>query len=76
MNYEMFKDLPDIMTVKQMQDALQIGRNTAYSIIKKNEIESIKIRNSIRITKKALEKYAKVCYNIFGVNDGYSLKEA
>lgn len=59
-----FIAFPDILTVKQMQLALNIGKNAAYSLIHNNEIKHIKIGRKIRIPKYCLLDYiSKSCYN-------------
>ena len=50
-------DLPEVMTVKEMQKFLKVGRNKAYAIIKSGEIEVLYIGSSIRVTKTALWNY-------------------
>ena len=50
-------DLPEVMTVKEMQEFLKVGRNKAYAIIKSGEIEALHIGSSIRVTKTALWNY-------------------
>jgi len=51
---EMFSDYPDVMTVEQVQSALQIGKNSAYSLISSGNLKSLKIGRSIRIPKSYL----------------------
>lgn len=51
--------MPDILTVRQMQAALQIGRTGAYRLLQTSEIEYFKIGNSIRIPKESLIRYVR-----------------
>jgi predicted site-specific integrase-resolvase len=54
----MFNNYPDIMTVKDIQNALQIGRNAAYTLLKTGAIKSFKIDGkSQRILKSDLIAY-------------------
>lgn len=68
--YTMFSTYPDVVTVEQLQDALGVGRSTAYKMINNNEIGHIRIGNSIKIPKMALINYiyayeqAIPCYNV------------
>lgn len=48
---QMFKQYPDIMSIKQLQDALHIGRAKAYQLIRDNHIKYIRIGKKIRIPK-------------------------
>ena len=47
----MFKDYPDILTVKQVCEMLNIGRNNAYELVRCGEIKSVTIGRQIRIPK-------------------------
>ncbi len=47
----MFDEYPDILTVQDIMRALDIGRNKAYSMLKQNQIKSIKIGSVYRIPK-------------------------
>lgn len=49
-----YEDLPDLCTVEDVQLFLQIGRNTAYELVKSGAIRSIKFGKLIRIPKQAL----------------------
>ena len=63
-NEEMFSGYPDVLNIEQLQSALNIGRSTAYQIIKDNSLKSMRIGNNIRIPKKYLLEYVyNECYN-------------
>ena len=53
----MFNDYPDVVTVQDLCKMLNIGRNTAYSLVKSGEIETLRIKNQIRILKKDIIDY-------------------
>lgn len=53
----MFKDYPDILTVQQMAQALDIGINTAYGLIHDHTIGCKRIGKKILIPKVCLEDY-------------------
>lgn len=60
----MFTDYPDMLTVAQLQQALHIGRNSAYGLIKSGGIRSLRVGKGIRIPKRYLLDYIeKSCYN-------------
>lgn len=54
---EMFADLPDIFAVSDLQQALGIGRNTAYRLIDEKQIQHIRIGRKIRIPKTYLVEF-------------------
>ena len=67
---QMLEGYPELLTVKQMQEILCVGKNKAYEIVKQNELTYMKIGSTIRIPKESLKKYIlSVCYNENKVND-------
>ncbi len=69
----MFDEYKDVMTVRQLQDALLIGRTKAYELLNSGEIPSFRSGRQIRIPKKdVLDYIARLCYNTNvsgGMND-------
>lgn len=53
----MFSNYPDMMTVSDLQEALGIGRNSAYALVRDKKIKSLKIGRNIRIPKAWLIEY-------------------
>ena len=53
----MFEAIPEILTLKQGQEVLHIGRNTILNMIKQKELKAFKVRGRWRIRKKDLEMY-------------------
>lgn len=53
----MFDNYPDVVTVKEMQTMLRIGRSTAYKLIGDGVIPSVRIGSSYLIVKKNIEKF-------------------
>ena len=47
----MFKDYPDIVGVKELQQMLGIKRTKTYELLKSGTIKSIKIGNDYKISK-------------------------
>ena len=47
----MFETLPEVLTLKQCQELLQIGRTTILGMIKQNEFKAFKVRGCWRIRK-------------------------
>ncbi len=53
----MFHDYGDILTVEEIMEALQIGRNTAYRLLSTEQIKSIKVGRKYRIPREFLIEY-------------------
>lgn len=53
----MFDTYPDVVTVKELCYMLQIGKNTAYDLLKNNKIKSIRIGKVHKIPKSYVIKY-------------------
>lgn len=51
------EDLPLVLTIEDLMSILDIGRNSAYRLIRENQIRSIRIGTSIRIPRSALVEY-------------------
>ena len=51
------KDYPDVMSVSQLAEALNIGRNSAYELIKSGEIAYRKIGRKYLIPKRCVLDY-------------------
>lgn len=51
---ELFQQYPDMLTVEQMAQALNIGRTKAYQMVRSGEITSLTFGRAIRIPKSAL----------------------
>lgn len=58
----MFEEYPDVVTVDDLCLMLQIGRNSAYKLIKDKKIKSIQIGKIHRIPKVYIIEYLqKAC---------------
>lgn len=55
--YRSFDDLPVVLTVPEAADALRIGRNTAYNLVRCKKLRSVKAGRQLRIPKSALLEY-------------------
>lgn len=50
--YEMmFPTFPDIVSVRQLQEMLNISRHRAYDLINDGELQAVKIGNTFKIPK-------------------------
>lgn len=48
---------PEILTITDIQQVLQIGRTKAYFLVKSGQIRSIRVGNSIRVPKNCIIDY-------------------
>ena len=48
---EMFSDYPDVVSVEQLKNMLNIGQVLAYKLVKKGEIKARKIGREYKIPK-------------------------
>ena len=71
----MLEQFPDLLTAKDLQEILSIGRSKAYAILHSGELQYITIGRQIRIPKKYLLDYlVKMGYNT-DVKSGMDPKE-
>ncbi len=54
---EMFKDYPDVVSVGQLKEMLQIGQVLAYKLVKEGEIKSRKVGPEYKILKSTVIEY-------------------
>ena len=50
------KDL-DLMTIREVCERLQISRNTAYSLLKRGDLEGVKVSRMWRIPDRSIWNY-------------------
>ncbi len=50
-------DYPDVLLPEDLMDILEIGRNTAYKILKDGTIKSIKVGRNYKIPKLFIIEY-------------------
>lgn len=55
----MFEQYDNLITVKEMQEMLGVGKNTAYELVRQNKIECFRIGKLWKIPKEAVEKYIR-----------------
>ena len=55
--YRSFDELPLTLRVEDLMPILDIGRNTAYELVRCKKIRSIRIGKQLRIPKDALVEY-------------------
>ena len=55
--YRSYDELPLTLRVEDLMSILDIGRNTAYELVRCGKIRSIRIGKQLRIPKQALIDY-------------------
>ena len=56
----MLNNTKDILTIKDLQKLLHIGRNTALRLVQDGEIEGIKVGRQWRVTRESVVKYIRL----------------
>lgn len=51
------KSLKLLLTVKEVQEALGLGRNNTYDLIRSGKLKSIRVGKLIKVPRAALEEY-------------------
>lgn len=54
------KEIPAIMNVQQLGAFLGVGRNTAYALVRSNQVKALRIGRKIRISRHAVLSYLGV----------------
>lgn len=52
-----FKQYEDVVTVKELQQMLRIGRNTAYKLLRENQIKHKNLGGKIILAKTDVIRY-------------------
>ena len=55
-NQEMFANYPDVLTLENLMEMLQIGKVFAYKLLKDKKVKAIKIGREYKITKESVIK--------------------
>ena len=55
----MLNNTKDILTLKELQELLHIGKNTALRLVQSGEIEAFRVGKQWRIVKDSIIKYIK-----------------
>lgn len=57
-NYKAMDDLPLTLTVEEAGQALQVGRNTAYELVRCGRLRSVRAGKQTRIPQQAIAEYS------------------
>ena len=55
----MLNNTKDILTLKELQELLHIGKNTALRMVQNGEIEAFRVGNQWRIARENVIRYLK-----------------
>jgi len=55
----MFDNYRDMLTISEIAEALKIGRNNAYELVRSGAIRSVKIGRQYRVSKASLYDFIK-----------------
>lgn len=58
----MFEHVPDIMTFRECQNVLKVGKNTLLDLLHNGDIEAFRIGNRWKIPKAAILEYIERIY--------------
>ena len=55
----MLNNTKDILTLKDLQKLLHIGKNTALRLVQSGEIEAFRVGKQWRVSKESVAKYVR-----------------
>ncbi len=55
----MLNNTKDILTLKELQELLHIGKNTALRLVQSGEIEAFRVGKQWRVPKESVAKYVR-----------------
>lgn len=55
----MLNNTKDILTLKELQELLNIGKNTALRLVQSGEIEAFRVGKQWRIVKESIVKFLR-----------------
>ena len=62
------QDYPEILTVAQVADYLQICKKSVYKLVKERKLSAFRIMNKLRFTRDSVDKFTSV-NQTKGLND-------
>lgn len=54
------EEIPAVMNVQQLSAFLGVGRNTAYALVRSNQVKALRIGKQLRIPRHAVLRYLGV----------------
>lgn len=59
-SYNALVDYPDVLNIQQIQEILNIGRNSIYNLLKANKIKSIKVGKKYVVPKQSIINFLEI----------------
>lgn len=59
----MFKEFPDILTVPQVAQALNVSTKAVYALVRTQKLGCIRVGRTIKVPKFSLEEFVKTARN-------------
>ena len=59
----MFETYPDMLTLEEFMEILQIGKNSAYELLDSGKLKCFRIGKKYKIPKKAVIEYIESAMN-------------
>lgn len=56
----MFDKYHDILTVKEVQELLHVGRSTAYKLVQSGDIQTVRVGTKYLVPKQSVLEYLKL----------------
>lgn len=53
----MYENIPEVMTLKECQELLRVGKNTMLELLHTRQIEGFKIGSRWKVNKESLVEY-------------------
>ena len=60
MKSRIFAEYPDVVSARDLQAMLHVGRNTAYSLLKSGAVSNIRIGKKYIIPKASVEEFLRL----------------
>ena len=55
----MYENIPEVMTLKECQELLRVGKNTMLELLHTRQIEGFRIGNRWRVRKESLVEFLR-----------------
>ena len=55
----MYENIPEVMTAKECQQILKVGKNTMLELLHTNQIDGFKIGSRWKITKESVVEFLR-----------------
>lgn len=57
---KLINDYPDVLSVKDLQNILRIGRSATYALLRENKIKTLKVGNRYIIPKQSVIDFLNI----------------